>query len=69
MKPTVTFGRIIGWIDAKEQGIAAALGQVEGHPRPGTQNVVHTSRVVGIEYGEVGAVNTIETKNTVYTRR
>ena len=69
MKQQATFGSVIGFLDFEDKGISVRLADIQDHPMLGDPPAVTTSRVERIEYGEGGLVNTVETKNTIYTRR
>lgn len=67
-KQRATFDSIIGFRAFGDRGISVMLAGVKGHPRLGTQAVVTTSRVTGIEYDD-NRIIAIATRNTTYTRK
>lgn len=69
-KPTVLFGRFVGWGKHPLSGeLNAALADVTGHPKLGDERVVYTSRLERIGYADDGSVVEVETRNTVYKLR
>ena len=66
-KPIVSFDRFIGWGKHPFSGeLNASLGGISGHPRLGSESIVHTSRIERIGYAEDGSIHEIETRNTIY---
>ena len=67
IKPVVSFDRFIGWGKHPHSGeMNASLGGIKGHPRLGSESIVHTSRVERIGYADDGSIHEIETRNTIY---
>lgn len=69
MKQQATFSQLVGVTDMGDRGITAILGNVEGHPKLGSERTVYTTRVIRLDYDQEGIVTVVETKNTIYTRR
>lgn len=68
MKQEATFKEFIGVGEHPYSGeINVSLRGVQ-HPKLGWENIVHTSRLERLGYDESGEVNTVETRNTIYTR-
>lgn len=68
-KQTATFREFAGISEHPRTGeINATLLGVRGHPRLGYGDVIYTSRLERLGYDASGAVNEVETRNTIYRR-
>jgi hypothetical protein len=69
-KPTVYYGKVIGFTDVEGQGIRARLADITGHPRLGDTAVVTTSIILSMKYDAgVTKLEGFETLNTIYRKR
>jgi len=69
-KPTVYYGKVIGFTDVEGRGIRALLADITGHPRLGAPPVATTSIILSMKYDEgVTKLEGFETLNTIYRQR